>query len=145
MTDRKSQVFQDSLKRWLYVGKIYEYACQDIQKSELIKELARQAKENGKKGWLDLRTVAADNIRLVQGSLIKMRQSEAMKADTLRVILGYLDSDVVHETALILDEVSKLHTEQELLVLKEVVAEAVAKIVETRGLKPGTEVVITKQ
>lgn len=105
----REEQLKESLKRILVCGKLYRMALEELRISDLAKEWAQTAKQNGNKSFHDLRIPAANAIRAVDSMLIEMRKT--MGPETIRAILENLNGEGLQEMSILIEQTADLkHT-----------------------------------
>jgi hypothetical protein len=105
-TVNREEILRDDLKRTLICWQLMKYNMECIRTSDTIKEWAEEAKKNRNKNFVDLRIIAADQLRSLNATILKIKAT--MKPVTFNAIMSTLTSEQIHEINLLLNEVTEL-------------------------------------
>jgi len=96
-----SEAFKADLHRVLVLSQLTKYQWQAIQYDPYTKEQSANARKQGKKGFIDIREVAAVQIRAIDSMLLKIR---SISPEAFTLVANELTSDFVHEINIELDK-----------------------------------------
>ena len=102
----QDNILRDDLKRTLILWQLFKQNLGCIQKSETIKEWSQLAKENKNKSFVDFRILAGEQIRHLDGMILKMKKT--MQPETWNAVMTALTSEQIKEIDLLLDEITVL-------------------------------------
>lgn len=102
----KELVLRDDLKRMLILWQLFKANLECIRTSDTIKQWAEEAKKNKNKSFVDLRILAADQLRSLNAMILKIKQT--MRPATWNAIMSTLTSEQVKEIDLLLNEITEL-------------------------------------
>lgn len=109
----QEEVLRDNLARVIIMAPIYKYALQSVATSPTIAALAKIAKANKNKNWVDLRIPTANAINGVNALLMQIKNAN-IQPSTWRGLNQYMSSETLHEISITLDEIVSISDVQQL-------------------------------
>lgn len=107
---RKEEIFSETMAHVFLTWQLFKFALKELNQSDTPKAWAALAKASGNKKFVDLRVLAAEQLRYVDSFMMKMKQG-IMKPETFREIMVALSSDQMYELANLLSETCVLSEE----------------------------------
>ncbi len=124
----KEEILKEDMKRLLILWQLWKVALTSIQTSDTLALWAAKAKENKNKGYVDLRVLAAEQLRYIQSFLIRMKRT--LTPETFNAVMTELSGPQIDEINLLIEEATYLEEEQ--------VADIWKKVQEVRKAIPNT-------